>query len=214
VTTGGAGEEAGEVGEVPEVVVRARERAHTLGFEWSCEDDVGRLLAVLAAAVPTGGRVVELGTGAGVGLAWLVHGLGGRDDVDVVTVDLDADLQARVASDAWPASVRFVAGDGAEVVQRLGPADLVFADAPGGKLDGLRHTVEALGPGGLLVVDDMDAATHTDDGLAGTITDVRAELLAQPDLVVAELEYASGVMVATRRRAAAESSWSGRAARR
>lgn len=33
------------------------------GFGLSCEPEVGRLLAVLAAAVPPGGAVLELGTG-------------------------------------------------------------------------------------------------------------------------------------------------------
>jgi predicted O-methyltransferase YrrM len=52
------------------------ERANELGFEQSCEADVGRLLAVLAAGVPGGGRILEIGTGAGVGTAWMVEGIG------------------------------------------------------------------------------------------------------------------------------------------
>ncbi len=187
-------------GDVPGLVVRARERAPTLGFVSSCEDGVGTLLATLAAAVPEGGRIVELGTGAGVGLAWLVHGVGARRDVTVTTVDTDSELQARIAAAGWPGYVRFVVADGAEAVGSLAPVDLVFADAPGGKLHGLERTVAALAPGGVLVVDDMDGAHHRDDGLAGPIAAVRAELLACPELVVAELAHSSGVIVAIRRR--------------
>ncbi len=50
------------------------------------------------------------------------------------------------------------AGDGAEVVGRLGQFDLIFADAPGGKIFKLRRTVAALREGGVIVVDDMDLA--------------------------------------------------------
>jgi len=53
----------------------------------------------------------------------------------------------------------------------------------------------------VLVVDDMDPATHAVDGLAEAIAAVRTELQAHPDLIVAELAFASGVIVATRRRA-------------
>ena len=41
-------------------------RARQAGFPMSCEPAVGRLLAVLAAHLPDGARVLELGTGTGV----------------------------------------------------------------------------------------------------------------------------------------------------
>jgi hypothetical protein len=69
------------------------------------------------------GRVLEIGTGVGVGLAWLVHGLGARRDVEVVTVELDDQVQRTALSAPWPPWVRFESGDGAEVVasQRQSP---------------------------------------------------------------------------------------------
>ena len=53
----------------------AQIRADQHGFPFSCEPGAGALLSSLAAAVPAEGRILELGTGAGVGLAWL-PGLG------------------------------------------------------------------------------------------------------------------------------------------
>ena len=55
------------------------------------------LLAALAAAAPEDARIAELGTGAGVGLAWIVYGLGERDDATVYTVDTNEELLATVA---------------------------------------------------------------------------------------------------------------------
>ena len=43
----------------PAIVDNAHERAVALGFDYSCDDGTGRLLAVLAAAVPPGGRILE-----------------------------------------------------------------------------------------------------------------------------------------------------------
>jgi len=185
---------------VPDIVADATQRARAAGFELSSEPEVGALLSCLAASVPGRGRILELGTGVGNGLAWLVHGLGGRGDVEVVTVDVDATLQAHTRSAPWPQYVRFELGDGAALLPGLGTFDLIFADAPGGKTVGLRHTIDALGPGGTLVVDDMDVTRHEDAALRTALTEVRTRLLVDERLVCSELAFSSGVMVAVRRR--------------
>lgn len=187
--------------DLPESVVAAHRRATTTGFQLACEVEVGRLLAALAAAVPEGGRVLEIGTGVGVGLAWLLHGLGERHDVEVVTVELDDEVQQTARSVRWPSWVCFESGDGAEVVGGLGEFDLIFPDAPGGKIFKLRQTVAALRPGGVLIVDDMDLTRHEDEDLRAALAVVRQRLVEDADLVSAELGYSSGVIVAVKRRA-------------
>jgi demethylmenaquinone methyltransferase/2-methoxy-6-polyprenyl-1,4-benzoquinol methylase len=182
----------------PEIVASACARAKAARFELSCEPEVGALLAVLAGAVPPNGRILDMGTGAGVGLAWLVHGLRSRDDVEVVTIDVDSDIQEIARRGAWPAFVRFLLGDAAELVGGLGKFDLIFADAPGGKLFKLRRTIDALEPRGVLVVDDMDLERHDDPALRQALVVVRDRLLSNPDLLVAELHAGSGIMVAVR----------------
>jgi demethylmenaquinone methyltransferase/2-methoxy-6-polyprenyl-1,4-benzoquinol methylase len=184
--------------ELPAAVQAAYDRADDLGFPLSCEPDVGRLLAVLAAAVPPDGRVLELGTGVGVGLAWITTGLGDRDDVEVVSVELDAERAAVVEGVGWPPTVSIVVGDGAELAATLGRFDLVFPDAPGGKIRNLDATLAALRPGGMLLVDDMDLARHTDPDLRSGLQMVVDRLRAEPHLTTAELPLASGVVVATR----------------
>jgi len=186
--------------ELPGSVLAAYERAARAGFQLACEVEVGRLLAALAASVPSGGRVLEIGTGVGVGLAWLVHGLGARRDVEVVTVELDDEVQRTALSAPWPPWVRFESGDGAEVVGRLGQFDLIFPDAPGGKIFKLRRTMAALRRGGVLVVDDMDLTRHEDEQLRAALAVVRHRLLDNAELVCAELGFSSGVIVAVKRR--------------
>ena len=186
--------------DLPEGVVAAHERAAATSFELACEAEVGRLLAVLSAAVPKGGRILEIGTGVGVGLAWLVHGLGERADVEVVTVELDDEVQQVARSAPWPPWVRFEPGDGAEAVGRLGKFDLIFPDAPGGKIFKLRQTIAALGPGGVLIVDDMDLTRHDDEDLRAALAVVRRRLVEDAELVCAELSFSSGVIVAVKAR--------------
>jgi demethylmenaquinone methyltransferase/2-methoxy-6-polyprenyl-1,4-benzoquinol methylase len=184
---------------LPAVVVDAGRRAGGAGFSLSSESDVGALLSCLAAGVARGGRILELGTGAGSGLAWLVHGLGHRVDVEVVTVDIDQLLQAQTRDAGWPSYVHFELGDGASLMAALGPFDLIFADAPGGKTVGLDGTIGALRPGGTLVVDDMALDRHEDEALRRSLTHVRRHLVDDERLVCAELSFSSGVIVAVRR---------------
>lgn len=183
----------------PKTVAEAHARAKAASFTLSCEPEVGGLLSVLAAAVPSPGRILELGTGVGTGLAWVVHGLGERTDTEVVTIDLDAVIQEAAKEGAWPPYVRFLVGDAAELLPTLGQFDLIFADAPGGKLSNLRRTLDALAPRGVLLVDDMDLGRHTDPDLQASLVVVRKSLLENSELRVAELDLGSGVMVAVRR---------------
>ena len=182
--------------DLPPIVSEAQRRASAAGFARSCEDDVGRLLAVLAVAVARGGRILELGSGAGVGTAWLAHGVGRRDDVDLATVELDPELAACAAEAGWPPFVRAAQGDAVDHL--VGPVDLIFADAPAGKWWALDRTIGALGPGGLLVVDDMSPPSFADDEHERNTAEVRATLLDHPGLRSVELAWSSGVIVSTR----------------
>jgi predicted O-methyltransferase YrrM len=182
----------------PALVVEAHAGARASGFALSCDERVGRLLATLAAAVPPGGRILELGTGAGVGTAWVVHGLAGRDDVEVITVEVDPATAAVARRLAWPAYVRFLVADAVEVLPGLGRFDLVFADALGGKWDRLDLTVDALAGGGFLLVDDMTPTPGWGDEQAAQQSGVRAALVGHADLVSCELDWATGVVLCTR----------------
>ena len=59
---------------VPPLVEKALALTERLGFERSCRPEVGRLLHVLAASRGRE-RVAEIGTGTGVGAAWIVSAL-------------------------------------------------------------------------------------------------------------------------------------------
>jgi len=61
--------------DVPARVQEATRAAAEAGFSLSCDHGLGRLLGVLAAAVKQEGSILELGTGAGVGVAWIVAGM-------------------------------------------------------------------------------------------------------------------------------------------
>jgi predicted O-methyltransferase YrrM len=147
----------------PPLVCRALELERELGFERSSIPEVGRLLHVLAGQRGRA-RVGELGTGCGVGAAWIVSAL--PPAVPFVTVELDETL-ARAAAElfAEDANVRVLQGDWHELMPPEAPFDLLFYDG-GGKqhpeLDG-EQVVGLLAPGATIVMDDLTPGRTTHD---------------------------------------------------
>ncbi|WP_051819540.1 O-methyltransferase [Streptomyces sp. NRRL S-920] len=183
---------------VPPGVAQAHDRERKLAFDKSSDPEVGALLAVLAAAVPAGGRILETGTGAGMGLAWIAPGLGDREDVEVLSVELDAERAASVRAAGLAPGTSVLVGDALELIGSQGTFDLVFADTPSAKTTGLADILDALRPGGALLIDDIADATHPESYTR--ITTLRERLFGDPRLVVAELTCSTGMFLATRRR--------------
>jgi predicted O-methyltransferase YrrM len=143
--------------EIPPLVQSALDLAERTGFTQSCIPEVGRLLAVLAAQV-TRGTIAELGTGAGVGTAWIASVL--RPDVSCVTVEIDAERAsaARGLFTHLP-NVEVVTGDWRLILDRA-PFDLLFADGGKAKQHEPDTLIDALAPGGLLLIDDLTSEPH------------------------------------------------------
>lgn len=179
-------------------VAAATRAAEHAAFTLSCDPGVGALLAVLSAAVPPGGSILELGTGAGVGLAWIVAGVGARTDVKITSVEADAGIAAVAAQLPWPDFVTLEVGDALGVLRRSSRRSLIFADAPGGKWEGLDHTIEALGDGGVLLVDDMRPPGNASNLHRRKSVEVRERLLTDDRLVSAEIGWSSGVVLCAR----------------
>lgn len=183
---------------VPRAVAAAKRRAKEVRFAGSSQDEVGRLLSVLAAAVPREGRVLEVGTGVGTGLAWLVTGLRGRPDVEVLSIEGEQRLLESARSWAWPPGVRLLAGDACALLPTLGAFDLVFADAAPVKYGPLDALLALLRPGGVLLVDDLCVTPGATERELAERNGLRLALLRHPQLQAVELDWSTRLIVATR----------------
>ncbi|MBC9716618.1 class I SAM-dependent methyltransferase [Streptomyces sp. TRM66268-LWL] len=184
---------------VPSALTALQARARDAGFAMSCEGRTGSLLAGLAAARP-GGRVLELGTGAGEGTAWLLSGMDRASAL--TTVELDADVQA-IAREQLGADPRvtFVCGDGGLWLESFdgAPFDLVFADTWPGKFTHLDRALELVAPGGIYLIDDLLPQPGWPDGHAVSVDRLLAELDAREDFRCVRMAWASGLLMAVRR---------------
>ncbi len=183
---------------LPRAVAGAMRRAKEMRFAGSSQDEVGRLLSVLAAAVPRDGRILEVGTGVGVGLAWIITGLRARRDVEVLSIEGERRLAESLRAYDWPEHVRLLMGDACELLPDLGTFDLVFADAAPVKYGELDVMLRLLRQGGVLLVDDLcDTPTSTDQELAER-SGLRRALLRHPALQAVALEWSTRVVLATK----------------
>jgi len=138
--------------ETPPLVRRAVALALAQGFEKSSRPEDGALLHVLAARRGTL-RAAEIGTGVGVGAAWIVSAL--PPQVPFFTVELDPALAARAAElFADDPNVTVIAGSWRDALPEEAPFDLVFVDAYDAK-DDVDAVVGLLAPGGTAVLDDF-----------------------------------------------------------
>ena len=160
------------------MVATLRAASHEAGFTMSCEDRTGALLSVLAAAHP-GGRILELGTGAGAGTAWLVSGMDAT--ASLVTIELDA-------------------GDGGEWLEAYDaePFDRVFADTWPGKFTHLEQALALVAPGGTYLIDDLLPQPGWPAGHGASVQLLLADLADRQDFRSVRLTWASGLLMAVR----------------
>jgi predicted O-methyltransferase YrrM len=139
---------------VPALVGRARAAAADLGFERSCRDEDGRLLHVLAGRRGIE-RVAEIGTGTGVGTAWLASAL--PPGVPLFSAEIDPRLaQAAAVLFADDPDVHVLTGDWRLALLPHAPFDLLFADGGGAK-DDPDAVLGLAAPGATIVMDDFSA---------------------------------------------------------
>jgi len=183
----------------PPALAEIETRAAALGFDMNSGWQVGQLLASLVASKP-GGQVLELGTGCGLGAAWLLSGMDA--DACLITVDTDDGPQS-IARDVLggDARVSFVLEDGGAVLERTAPAsfDLIFADAWPGKFSHLDEALTALRPGGIYVVDDLLPQPNWPDGHQANVDAYLADLRARDGFAFTQMDWATGVAMLVRR---------------
>jgi predicted O-methyltransferase YrrM len=140
---------------VPALVARARAAAEDLNFERSCRDDDGRLLHVLAGRRGIE-RVAEIGTGVGVGTAWLASAM--PPGVPLFSAEVDPRLaQAAAELFADDPDVHVLAVDWRLGLPPHAPFDLLFVDGGGAK-DDPDAVLGLATPGATIVMDDFSAS--------------------------------------------------------
>ncbi|AHF16766.1 O-methyltransferase [Niabella soli] len=170
-------------------------KTKALGFDMPSDLQTGSLLKTLVASKP-GGRILELGTGTGLGTSWILSGMDNR--AQLITVENNGLLLA-VAQEQLPDTrVQFVCADGYEWINSYkGESfDLIFADAMPGKYDLFEETVALLNPGGIYFIDDMLPQPNWPEGHAERVGDFIKMLEQRRDVILTKLAWSTGIIIA------------------
>lgn len=184
--------------EAPPALAALRRDTERIGFSMASEPKTGSLLRALAASKP-GARFLELGTGTGLGTAWLLAGMDASSHLD--SVDTDATVQEIARRHlGHDDRVTFHLADGAAFIEQSLPHqfDLIYADAWPGKFSHLEAALSLLRTGGIYLIDDLLPQANWPEGHAPKVRLLIEQLDARHGFVSTKLDWASGLMMLVR----------------
>ncbi|MBD2615337.1 class I SAM-dependent methyltransferase [Nostoc punctiforme FACHB-252] len=185
------------IASIPPLVEQAQVLAAKLEFSESSLPEVGRLLQVLTNHI-TQGQIAEIGTGCGVGAAWIVSAL--HPDSTFITIESDRDRATLVQQlFADNSNVRVLQGDWHDLLD-YAPFDLLFADGGNAKVVEPQILINALKIGGLIILDDLTPEEYWPPEWQGRIDTVREFWLKDPRIIATEIRVTArhAVILATR----------------
>lgn len=185
---------------LPETYLLLQDKSKSLGFEMNSDLDTCALIRLLVATKPNG-RFLELGTGVGLALSWMVDGM--DINATITSVDNNQELIDTVTTYFENDSrVSLVCQDGTEWIQNSSDErfDLIFADAWPGKFSEVDETLDMLGEGGIYFIDDLLPADNWPEGHAEKVDSLIKYLDNRSDLSIVKLDYSTGLLIATKRK--------------
>jgi predicted O-methyltransferase YrrM len=183
--------------DAPRVLPAIQSDTDGIGFQLASEPKTGSLLRALAASKPRG-RFLELGTGTGVGTAWLLAGM--DRDSRLVSIDTDPKVQNVAKRNLGHDSrVTFHLGDAAAFLETATERfDLIYADAWPGKFTHLDRALSLLNGGGIYLIDDLLPQPNWPDGHAPRVPALIEDLESRSGFVATKMAWASGLMMLVR----------------
>lgn len=184
--------------DVPIAYSSLLKKSKEIDFGMSSDIYIGTLLKTLVASKPKG-LFLELGTGIGLSLSWMVDGM--DEFSKLITLDNDSELIAIVNSYyANDSRVTILREDGSKWIQNYQGEkfDLIFADAWPGKYSEIEETLDLVKLGGFYVIDDMQQQPNWPKGHEENVNSLVTFLENREDYTVTKMDWSTGVLIAVR----------------
>jgi predicted O-methyltransferase YrrM len=185
--------------DVPQIYEEIQRKSKEIGFTMPSDIYIGTLLKTLISSKPAA-RVLELGTGIGLSLAWMIEGM--HENSNLITIDNDPELIS-LAQHYFGKEKRldiFCEDASIWIKNYTGPKfDVIFADAWPGKYSELEETLEMLKTGGFYVIDDMKQQPNWPEGHDEKVQGLVSYLEKRNDLSLTKMNWSTGVIIAVKR---------------
>lgn len=175
-------------------------KSREIGFTMPSDLYIGTLLKTLITSKPKS-NLLELGTGVGLSLSWMIDGMDA--DSRLTTVDNDPqliDIAREIFGDEK--RVEIVCADGREWIKNYKGEkfDLVFADAWPGKYSEIDEILELVKVGGFYIIDDMLAQPNWPEEHQGNVDQLIEYLENRVDFNLTKMNWSTGIIIATKKR--------------
>ncbi|MDN5214758.1 class I SAM-dependent methyltransferase [Fulvivirgaceae bacterium BMA12] len=183
----------------PEIYTELEANAKRMGFTMPADLGTGALLKTLISSKPKS-SFLELGTGAGLSLSWMIDGM--DEASKLTTVDNEPQLagNARVYF-GKDERVEIICADGAEWLKNYSGErfDLIFADAWPGKYSEIEETLALVKAGGFYIVDDMRTRPDWPREHQGKADNLVKYLENRNDFNLVKMNWSSGLILAVKK---------------
>lgn len=159
---------------------------------------IGSLLKTLIRSKPMS-NILELGTGIGLSLSWMIDGL--DNSSKLTTIDNNQDLIDNAFQFfGHDKRVTILCEDGAAWIKQYKGEkfDLIFADAWPGKYSETDEILELLKPGGLYILDDMLPQPNWPDNHQANVDKLIDYLEERKDLTLTKMNWSTGIIIAAK----------------
>ncbi len=173
-------------------------QSEEIKFSMPSDLQTGSILRTLVTSKPSG-SFLELGTGTGLSLSWIVEAM--DEHSSVITVDnSETYLSIARAFFGHDQRVTIICEDGTEWIKTNQDKrfDLIFADAWPGKYSELNETLHLLKKGGFLILDDMVHQPNWPDGHQDNVDRLVDHLSSRKDLRLTKLNWSTGLIIITK----------------
>ena len=185
--------------DIPAIHSKIARKSKQIGFTMPSDLYIGTLLKTLISSKPEG-RFLELGTGIGLSLSWMIDGMDSGSKL--ITVDNVPELIA-IAQQYFGKDdrVEIVCEDGTEWIKnyKRDPFDLVFADAWPGKYSEIDEILDSIKVGGFYVIDDMSVQVNWPEGHDKNVERLVGYLEKRKDFNLTKMDWSTGLIIAVRK---------------
>lgn len=174
------------------------EKSQEIGFTMPSDILVGSLLKTLIASKPSS-HILELGTGIGLSLSWMIEGL--DKDSKIISIDNDSTLITIVKSFFGDdPRIKLVCEDGSKWISNYQGVgfDLVFADAWPGKFSDLDQLLVHIKIGGFYIIDDINPQSNWPEGHQEKVEKLIHFLESKQDFSMTKIDWSTGVIIMTK----------------
>lgn len=183
---------------IPAIHSEIERKSAEIGFTMPSDVYIGTLLKTLISSKPAG-KFLELGTGIGLSLSWMIDGMDA--DSKLITVDNNPELIA-IAKQYFENDdrVEIICEDGSEWIKNYkgDKFDLVFADAWPGKYSETEEILDLIKLGGFYIIDDMAAQPNWPEGHDKNVDGLVSFLENRKDFTLTKMNWSTGLILAVK----------------